>query len=182
MANYDLEGEVLPIYTDVEIYQTLWALARAGLFNQKVVINIITSYLASNLNCDDIFNTKLLIPIFNNKPKTDNLDEVKDVSLKKFVIDEMGEVINKLKREVIEQLLQPYDCLNKQSYIIIEDFILRWTYNAKANKIAGTQNNIKIFVLHEQQREFYIEQTIIKLDYGKNSWEKYNQMLPNRKS
>ena len=104
-----------------------------------------------------------------------------DLTLKRFVIDKVGDIISKLKREAIEKLLQPYDCLNSESYAIIEDFILRWTYNTKANKVAKTQNNVKLYVLHEQQKESYLEQTILKLDYGKNSWEKYSQLLPSRK-
>ena len=111
-GEYNIDGEVIPIYTDMEIYKTLWASTKAGLFDPRATTNIIISYVASNLNCDDIFNTKLLTPIFNNKPKTNDADEVKDQKLKTFVINQMGSIINRRKKEAIERKLQPYNCLN----------------------------------------------------------------------
>lgn len=189
---YDLDGDTLPVYNDKKIYLDLWARAKADLFNQKAVTNIIISYLSSNINDVDIFNTNVneLKSIINDKTRVlpikidndDGFNEVKDLTLKRLIIDSIATIINKLKKEAIEQLLQPRDCLSRQSYDIIEDFILQWTYNTKTNKAAKTQNNVKLFVLHEQQKQPYVEQTIIKLDYGKNSWEKYNQMICSRKN
>ena len=92
LTDLDVNGDALPVYDDAQIYKDLWAKAKLDLFNQKVVTNIIISYLSSSINDVDIFDTNvndLKLLIKSNTKTLTNIDnktgfnEVRGSNLKK---------------------------------------------------------------------------------------------------